>query len=148
MTFVGMGDAALGDPEDFDVEVRDLVNAIKDKRLTCSGTLVNLTKRKLSGLTLRCSGDRKETIEIAELGPSASQPFSQTFDVDDKAWAWFEVLASRAPLVLRNATLEARAQQVFDVASAVYEQTKLALIDHSITPLSVTVRAQASFVEL
>ena len=96
-TTVGMGDAMMTDPQDFDFEVTKLDNSVHDEKITCSGTLRNLGKPIDDGLDVKCSGNRKHLIHIDHLGADESKSFSETFDVSaDGERPSFEVLLKEA----------------------------------------------------
>lgn len=146
---VGMGDAIISDPTDFDVEVRELDNKPAKDQITCAGTLVNLTARKLDHVTVRCTANRKLVIELGDLEPNATKQFAQTFPAEHNGGALFEVFHGAKELEVRDATVEERTEKVFALATDVYADTQLALKQHTTKPedkeVSVELEAELEF---
>lgn len=139
-TQVGMGDAMILDPEDFDFEVSNLVNEKHEGKITCSGTLRNLTHRALSGVDVKCSGNRKHLIHFDKLDDNEARPFSQTFDVseDDEA-AYVEVLVDSKLHEAFDADYQTRAMAIFTLATDAYAATGLSLLSHDVGDEKITV---------
>jgi hypothetical protein len=149
-TSVGMGDVLLSDPADFDFEVGDLDNEKKDRRITCSGTLRNLRAQRVEDLDVKCSGNRHHLIHLRGLEPGEARPFSQTFDVsEDGESAYLEVLVDGKPFETRNTDSERRSEALFELATATYAATRLALEEHTVNDkrMFVELRADTEFLQ-
>ncbi len=141
----GMGDVLLSDLADSDLEVNDLDNEHVGTQIKCSGTLTNARDRALRDIEIRCiGGDRKRVIAIPELGPHASQAFTQTFDVDEDDATFFEVVSGHRPLLVQDAQEEARLQKIFELATAVYRDTQLELVSRKVTEYAATLTLRAA----
>jgi hypothetical protein len=142
-TSVGMGDALMSDPADFDFEVSDLENEKQDDKISCAGTLQNLTAKPVK-IGIKCSGNRAHVIEL-ELQPNERKPFSQTFVVSDVGEAAFlEVIADGKPQQPRYLASETRSEAVFALATEVYAATALVLFRHNASDDGVRVELEAS----
>jgi hypothetical protein len=129
----GMGDAMVDDLADFDFEVSNLVNEKHEEKITCAGTLHNLTHRTLSGVDIKCSGNRGHLIHLDKLEDDESRAFSQTFDVsEDGESAYLEVLIDGKPAETLDADDQARAMSIFTLATDVYAATGLSLVSHEV----------------
>lgn len=146
-TSIGIGDALLSDPRDFDVELRDSNNVKTGDQILCAGTLVNLLDRRLENLEIRCiAGDRTQIIAVSALEPAASHAFSQTFSADEHASPSLQVFAGREPLVVRTMAYEAQAEKVYEIAARVVTETRLVLDEHEVgDELSVNLNAPRDF---
>ena len=147
-TGAGMGDSLMSDAADFDFEVDKLDNEKKDTKITCAGTLRNVSAKPISNFDIRCSGNRSHVIRIDRLEPGQTRDFSQTFDVsEDGEVAFLEVLVDGKPSRPRNAGWEASAMEVFALATDVYAATQLWLDDHHVSDdeIIVTLRTEAEF---
>lgn len=148
---VGMGDALVSDPEDFDFEVSKLENERKDDNtITCSGTLRNLTHRALSGVDIKCSGNRNHLIHLDKMEADETRAFSQTFEVsEDGEAAYVEVLLDGKPSEPRDTEQEARAMAAFTLASEAFAATGLWLDYHVVREddLLVGLMAGVEFLE-
>jgi hypothetical protein len=148
-TTVGMGDAVVSDPADFDFEVSGLDNKVQDeKTITCSGTLRNLGKAIEGGFDIQCSGNRKHLIHVDQLGANEAKKFAQTFEMSpDGERPFLRVLVEGKPSEVRNADEEDLAGRVFDVAVDAYAASKLFLERHHVSEgeLYITLHAAPEF---
>ncbi|NVB83293.1 MAG: hypothetical protein HOV81_33285 [Kofleriaceae bacterium] len=137
---VGMGDALLSDREDYDFEVSKVENERKDGKITCSGTLRNLTHRALTGLDIKCSGNRNHLIHIDKMEVDETRAFSQTFEIsEDGEAAYLEVLLDGKPSEPRDAEQEERDMAAFTLATEAFAATGLWLDYHAVRDDDVVV---------
>jgi len=142
-TTVGMGDTLMSDPADFDFEVSDLKNEKQEGKISCAGTLRNLTA-KPAKIGIKCSGNRAHVIDL-ELSPNESKLFSQTFVVSDVGeGAYLEVIADGKPQLPRESALETRSEAVFELAAEVFASTALALVRHRVSDDGSRVELEAA----
>ena len=146
-----MGDALVSDPEDYDFEVSALKNdKTDDDKITCTGVLRSLMAKPVK-VAVKCSGNREHVIDLGELAPDQSKAFSQTFTVSEWGEAPFiNAMVDGTPSMPRTLEYEQRMQAVFELAAGVYDETKLALLEHDPQDEAVNVSLEAppSFAEL
>jgi hypothetical protein len=145
-TTVGMGDALVTDPAEFDFEVSDVDNKVRDEKvITCSGTLRNLGSAIEKGLDIQCSGNRKHLVHVDRLDANASTKFAQTFEMSpDGERPYLQILVDGKPSEPRDKDVEAQRERVFDVAADAYAASGLWLEKHEASDgaLYVTLHAE------
>jgi hypothetical protein len=134
----GIGDAAVVDPADFDVELRDRKVVIDGTKVSCSGVLHPIGAT-LENLRLGCiRDDREQTIHIASIPPDGYR-FDATFEAKPGDEVELAIFKDREPLFVFQTTFVGRLRQAFDVAADVHARTSLVLASHDVNRSDATI---------
>ncbi|MDB4957112.1 MAG: hypothetical protein JWO36_4681 [Myxococcales bacterium] len=130
----GMGNVFMTDAADFEVELRNLKTSRVGTHILCSGDLVNTHERTLENLEVQCiTGDRKRRILVPPLDGLATYHFAHTLDAQPEDQPGFQVFRGREPIETRDAAFEARMHRIYDIGTAMYADSQLAIQEYNLT---------------
>jgi hypothetical protein len=147
---VGMGDALVASPDDFDFEVSERENKIVDGKITCKGVLRNLANPIDHGFDIQCSGNRAHLIHIDKLGANETHRFDQTFERSEvEEAALLRIIVDGKPSEPLFKEDNERSARLFDVAAAAFDETALWLYEHTVTKydIGITLHAEPNFLQ-